>query len=247
LGFTLRLFALNGNPDDSLIRSVVLLSSSLPGTASGENPAPGTGVPSAFPGSTPTISFVHWLSGLAEKKDEILAVPQRKHSLGLGAAATRFQSAQANGRKEKHTMNLNQFTIIGFIGRNAETKQLPSGTSITRFSVATTRSWKDDKGEWKDRTQWHNVVLFGPGFAQLTPRLVKGAHVLVQGELTTREYDRTVSVANGKKSIEHVIQQLAVELKADIVRILDRTGSDHDPAAQSVAEDESPCEGDSSG
>src|SRR3954462_5363014 len=101
-------------------------------------------------------------------------------------------------------MNLNQLTIIGFIGQNADTKQLASGTTVTKFSVATTRSWKDDKGEWKQRTQWHNVLAFGHGFAQLASRLVKGTHVFVQGELTTREYDRTVSVPSGKKSVERV-------------------------------------------
>ncbi|MBV8832757.1 MAG: single-stranded DNA-binding protein [Acidobacteriaceae bacterium] len=58
-------------------------------------------------------------------------------------------------------MNFNQLTIIGYIGKNAETKQPPNGTPVTKFSVATTRSWKDDKGEWKDRTQWHNVVAYG--------------------------------------------------------------------------------------
>jgi hypothetical protein len=70
---------------------------------------------------------------------------------------------------------------------------------------------------------------------------VKSAHVFVQDELTTREYDRIITVPNGKKSIEHVIQQLAVELKADTVRILDRTGSaDPGTAAQPVAEDDVP-------
>jgi single-strand DNA-binding protein len=54
---------------------------------------------------------------------------------------------------EKHSMNFNQLTIIGYIGKNTETKQLPNGTPVTKFSVATTRSWKDDKGEWKDKTQ----------------------------------------------------------------------------------------------
>jgi single-strand DNA-binding protein len=110
-------------------------------------------------------------------------------------------------------MNLNQLTIIGFIGRNAESKSLPNGKPATKFSVATTRSWKDDKGVWKEKTQWHNVRAFGQGFAQIAPRLLKGTHVLVQGELSTREYDRTITVPNGKKSIEHVIQQLVVELK----------------------------------
>src|SRR3954453_21624340 len=70
-------------------------------------------------------------------------------------------------------MNLNQLTIMGFIGQNADTKQLASGTTVTKFSVATTRSWKDDKGQWKQRTQWHNVLAFGHGFAQMASRLVK--------------------------------------------------------------------------
>ena len=138
-------------------------------------------------------------------------------------------------------MNFNQLTIIGFIGKNAETKQLSNGTPVTKFSVATTRSWKDDNGEWKDKTQWHNIVAYGSGFAQLAPRLSKGAHVFVQGELTTREYDRTITVPSGKKSIEHVIQQLAVELKADTIRLLDRsTSSDQANADEPTDKDEVP-------
>lgn len=135
-------------------------------------------------------------------------------------------------------MNLNQLTIIGFIGRNAETKQLPNGSIVTKFSVATTKSWKDDKGEWKEKTQWHAVAAFGQGFAQLASRLVKGAHVFVQGELTTREYDRTITVPAGKKSVEHVIQQLAVELKADTIRLLDRSANSDTTAAAEPAADE---------
>ena len=137
-------------------------------------------------------------------------------------------------------MNLNQLTIIGFIGRNAETKQLPNGTPATKFSVATTRSWKEEKGDWKDRTQWHTVVAFGQGFAQMTSRLVKGAHTFVQGELTTREYDRTITVPNGKRSIEHVIQQLAVELKADTIRLLDRAANSQPSEPAQPADDEVP-------
>ena len=131
-------------------------------------------------------------------------------------------------------MNFNQHTIIGYIGKNAETKQLPNRTPVTKFSVATTRSWKNDKGEWKDKTQWHNVVAYGQGFAQIASRLAKGAHVFVQGELSTREYDRTIQLHSGKKTIEHVIQQLAVELKGDTIRLLDRTsnsGASETPAA----------------
>ncbi len=70
-------------------------------------------------------------------------------------------------------MNFNQLTIVGYIGNNAETHQLTNGTPVTKFSVATTRSWKDDEGEWKNKTQWHDVVAFGQGFAQLAAPLAK--------------------------------------------------------------------------
>jgi single stranded DNA-binding protein len=127
-------------------------------------------------------------------------------------------------------MSINQLTIIGFTGKQAEVKYLPNGTPVVKFSVATKKSWKDENNEWRDKTQWHSIVAFGKGFEQLTPRLVKGAHVFAQGELATREYDRTIQIPNGKKTIEHVIQQLVVELKADTIRLLDRSNSNAEPS-----------------
>jgi single-strand DNA-binding protein len=56
-------------------------------------------------------------------------------------------------------MNLNQLTIIGFLGRTAETRFLPNGTAVTKFSVATKKSWKDDQDQWQEKTPWHNVVV----------------------------------------------------------------------------------------
>jgi single-strand DNA-binding protein len=139
-------------------------------------------------------------------------------------------------------MNFNQLTIVGFIGKNAETSQLSNGTPVTKFSVATTRSWKEDQGAWRTRTQWHNVVAFGAGFTQLAPRLCKGSHVFVQGELTTREYDRTIQVPSGKKAIAHVIQQLIVELKADTVRLLDRSsGAQPETSSEAPDQNEAPA------
>jgi single-strand DNA-binding protein len=65
--------------------------------------------------------------------------------------------------------------------------------------------------------------------------------VFVQGELSTRDYDRTIAIPNGKKFLEHVIQQLVVELKADTIRTLDRTGkSEPSEATQTVTEDDVP-------
>jgi single-strand DNA-binding protein len=125
-------------------------------------------------------------------------------------------------------MNLNQLTIIGFIGRDAEIKYLPNGTPVVKFTVATKKSWKDETDGWKEKTQWHSVVAFGERFAKAAGRLVKAAHVFVQGELATREYDRTITIREGKETIEHAIPQLVVELPADSIRILDHRNSGAD-------------------
>jgi single-strand DNA-binding protein len=94
---------------------------------------------------------------------------------------------------------------------------------VIKLSVATKKSWKAENDTWREKTQCHNVVAFGAAFAQMADRLAKGAHVFVQGELNTGEYDRTTKVANGKDVIEHVVSQLVVELKAETIRILDRS------------------------
>jgi single-strand DNA-binding protein len=124
---------------------------------------------------------------------------------------------------------INQLTLIGFLGRDAQKKSLPNGTPVLKFSVATKKVWKDNNNDWQERTQWHQVVCFGDRMVHLAERLVEGAHVYVQGELTTREYDRTIKVPTGNAFIEHLIKQLEVEVKADTIRILDRrSGSDAD-------------------
>jgi single-strand DNA-binding protein len=131
---------------------------------------------------------------------------------------------------------INQLTILGHLGQNATVKHA-NGTTITKFSVATKKSWKDENNEWQEKSQWHQVVCFGSNFEAMSSRLVKGALVFVQGQLTTHEYDRTIKVPAGKKVIDHVVKQLVVELKADTIRVLDRSANtDHDAVEPEPAE-----------
>lgn len=84
--------------------------------------------------------------------------------------------------------SVNKVILVGNLGRDAETKFTPSGTAVTRFSVATTRSWKDQQsGEWKEETNWTNVTLWRQeGVANY---LTKGRQVYVEGRLQTRSYE----------------------------------------------------------
>lgn len=85
--------------------------------------------------------------------------------------------------------SVNKVTLLGHLGKDAESKFLPSGVSVAKFSVATSRRWKD-KGsdEWKEETEWTNVFLWRS--ENLTPYLTKGKQVYVEGRLQTRSYEK---------------------------------------------------------
>ena len=84
--------------------------------------------------------------------------------------------------------SVNKVILIGHLGRDAETKFTTGGTSVTKFSVATNRRWKDQQsGEWKDETNWTNVTLWRG--ENVAPYLLKGTQLYVEGRLQTRSYD----------------------------------------------------------
>lgn len=84
---------------------------------------------------------------------------------------------------------LNRVTLIGNLGRDAETAYTASQVAVTKFSVATTRRWKDQKsGDWKEETDWHNIILWRG--ENVAPYLLKGAKVYVEGRLATRSYEK---------------------------------------------------------
>ncbi len=84
--------------------------------------------------------------------------------------------------------SVNKVILVGNLGRDAETKFTPSGAAVTKFAVATTRSWKDQQSnEWKEETNWTNVIVWRQ--ENLANYLVKGKQVYVEGRLQTRNYD----------------------------------------------------------
>jgi single-strand DNA-binding protein len=116
----------------------------------------------------------------------------------------------------------NRITLIGFLGQHAETRSTPNGTVYTRFSLATSVSWKD-KGsdDYKTRTEWHRVICWNK-LGVWAGALQKGAYVEVEGELRYREFtpaesDRSVRLA---------------EIYANSILALDR--SDKQPAPEAV-------------
>jgi Single-strand binding protein family len=95
------------------------------------------------------------------------------------ASVGHLEKEASNGPTDgsSHKTQMDQLSIIGFVGKDVQGKHLPNGTAVVNFSVATKPSWKDYAGEWK--TQWHNVVAYGHRFTKLANRLLKGTHVFV--------------------------------------------------------------------
>ncbi len=84
--------------------------------------------------------------------------------------------------------SVNKVILVGHLGKDAETKFTPGGSAVTKFSVATSRRWKDKQsGEWKEETDWSNVVLWQA--ENLANYLTKGKQVYVEGRLHTRSYE----------------------------------------------------------
>ncbi len=83
-------------------------------------------------------------------------------------------------------MYQNKVTLIGFLGSDAEVRT-NDNRSFTTLSLATKSSYKKD-GKYISHTEWHRCVVFGK-LAEFAGTLKKGAHLQVEGELRSREYD----------------------------------------------------------
>jgi single-strand DNA-binding protein len=108
--------------------------------------------------------------------------------------------------------SVNKVILIGNLGRDPETRQLGSGDSVVNFSVATTESWKDKaSGEKRDRTEWHNVVIFNEGLGKVAQQyLRKGSKVYLEGQVQTRKFqDKS---GQERQTTEIVLQRYRGEL-----------------------------------
>jgi len=83
-------------------------------------------------------------------------------------------------------MYQNKVTLIGFLGSDAEVRS-NDNRSFTTLSLATKSSYKKD-GKYISQTEWHRCVVFGK-LAEFAGTLKKGAHLQIEGELRSREYD----------------------------------------------------------
>ncbi len=106
---------------------------------------------------------------------------------------------------------VNKVILIGNLGRDAEIRNLPNGSKVARFPIATNENYKDKTGNWQTITDWHDIVAWRNLADRAERDCKKGNTVYVEGKLRRRKY----TDQNG-------IERVAVEVEAENIRLLDR-------------------------
>ena len=84
---------------------------------------------------------------------------------------------------------INKVILVGNLGQDPDTRYMPSGSAVTNLRIATSEQWKDKQtGEQKERTEWHNVAMFGRLAEISAEYLRKGSQVYIEGKLRTRKW-----------------------------------------------------------
>ena len=100
----------------------------------------------------------------------------------------------------------NKVQLIGHVGNDPEIKTFDGGKKLAKLSIATNESYKNDKGEKVEETQWHNLIAWGKTAETIEKYVVKGKEIAIEGKLTHKSYEDK----NGEKRYvtEVVIDEL---------------------------------------
>ena len=111
--------------------------------------------------------------------------------------------------------------LIGRLGKNAEFKTALNNKDYATFSLATSESWKNDKGEYDTRTEWHRIYAWG-SLANFARTLQKGQLISLEGKIKYREIEESVAGVSHK----HII----AEIQASGIKRLSKVESADDPS-----------------
>jgi single-strand DNA-binding protein len=124
--------------------------------------------------------------------------------------------------------SLNRVQLIGYLGRDPETRFTPKGSKVCHFSVAVSDRWRGAEGETKERTDWFTVEAWGRLGEICQEYLGKGRLVFIEGRLRTDTYEK-----EGEK-------RYSTKVVASTMQMLDRKPEEEEPVPPAPDEDEFP-------
>jgi single-strand DNA-binding protein len=101
---------------------------------------------------------------------------------------------------------VNKVILIGNLGKDPELRYTPGGKAVASFSLATTERWRDSEGVMQDKTEWHNIVVWGRQAETAKEYLAKGRQVYIEGRIQTRSWED--KDGNTRYTTEIVAQRL---------------------------------------
>lgn len=104
---------------------------------------------------------------------------------------------------------VNKVIVLGNVGNDPEIRYMPNGNAVASFSIATSEQWKDkNTGEKQERTEWHNITIFGK-LAEIVEKYVKkGSKLYIEGKLKTDKYEKEGVTHYSTKIIANEMQML---------------------------------------
>ena len=102
-------------------------------------------------------------------------------------------------------MSVNKVILVGNLGRDPEVRYLPSGQTVANFTLATSDSYNDRSGARQERTDWHNIVVYGKQAELCGQYLKKGRQVYIEGRISTRQYE--AKDGSGKRYRTEIVAQ----------------------------------------
>lgn len=104
--------------------------------------------------------------------------------------------------------SVNKAILIGNLGKDPELRHMPNGDAVVNFSVATSDSYKDRDGNKQEKTEWHNVVIYGKLAEIAAQYLKKGSTVYLEGRIQTRKWQKDGVDRYTTEIIANVMQML---------------------------------------
>ena len=114
---------------------------------------------------------------------------------------------------------VNKVILVGRLGKDPELRSIPSGTSVAKFSLATDERFTDKNGDKQERTEWHNIVVWGKLAEICGQYLRKGKLVYIEGSIRTDSWDDK----------ETGVKKYRTEIVANTTQMLDKKGDDEVP------------------
>lgn len=121
------------------------------------------------------------------------------------------------------SQGLNKVFLLGNLGADPELKIVSNGNSVLKMSMATTETWKDDRGNKQERTEWHRITLWGKRADALAKILSKGERIFVEGSIRTSSYEK-----DG-------VKRYSTEIVAKDIILNGRSGNTQSDASEATA------------